>query len=110
MIHAASGRNSAVSSRIACGSRPEQQQAGRDVQEAGDAGERVPEHVGLRAQREGGGEHDEADRDAPAVFVDPARDAVVVLGLQRQRAAGDEARDAGHRVQGEHEQVAARGC
>ena len=33
---------------------------------------------------------------------------MVVLGLQRQRAAGDEAGDAGHRVQREHEQVAAQ--
>ena len=31
-----------------------------------------------------------------------------LLGLQRQRAAGDEPRDAGHRVEGEHEHVASQ--
>jgi hypothetical protein len=108
MIHAASGRNSAISSGIACGQHAQQQQRGRDAQEVGHAGERVPDHVRLRAQREGRWRHDERDRQAPAVLVHPARDAAVVLRLQRQRAAGDEAGDARHRVQREHEQVAAQ--
>ena len=108
MIQAASGRNSAISSGIAWGSTPSSSTRGRDAQEVRHAGERVPDHVGLRAQREGRRADHEGDREAPAVFVHPARDAVAVLRLQRQRAAGDEAGDARHRVQREHEQVAAQ--
>ena len=106
MIQAASGRNSAISSGIACGSTPSSRSPGRDAQEVGDAGERVPDHVRLRAQREGGRAalrtRSRGARRARA----PSARRRGVLRLQRQRAAGDEAGDAGHRVQREHEQVA----
>ena len=60
MIQAASGRNSAISSGIGVRQHAEQQQAGRDAQEGRDAAERVPEQVGLGAQRERRRADDEA--------------------------------------------------
>jgi hypothetical protein len=70
-----------------------------DPQSAGERGGALAEHERLRDQREARGQDDEEDRERPGAVVHDAPPAAVVLGLQRQRAAGDEARDAGHPVQ-----------
>ena len=46
------------------------------------------------------------DRQAPAMLVHPQRQPFAASRLQRQRAAGDEARDTRHRVQRQHQQIA----
>ena len=60
----------------------------------------VSEREGRRARR-----RRRSPRGRPCRWT-RAPEAAVVLGLQRQRGAGDEAGDAGHRVQGQHERVA----
>ena len=72
----------------------------------GDARGGHAQRVGLGAEREERRGRDEAHRDPARAVVDPAPDAVVALGDDRERGAGDEARHAGHRVQRQHEAVA----
>ena len=60
----------------------------------------------LCAQREHRRGDHERDRQPSTLLVDEPRETRVIAGLKRQRAAGDEPGDAGHRVQRQHERVA----
>ena len=106
IVHAAKGRNRPVSSGTACGRIPTTSSVGRHAPVRRHRRCRTAQHVGLREQRERRRRDHERDGHRARLVVHPAPDAGVALGLQRQRAAGDEARDARHRVQGEHERVA----
>ncbi len=83
----------------------EQQHARAGAELGGDRRGPAADHVGLRAEREGGGADHEPDRERAGLLVHPARDTAALGRRERERAAGHEARDAGHRVQGEHERV-----
>ncbi len=106
MIHAASGRNSATSSGTACGVSPSSStEIGMPSCQA-SVEACAAEHVGLGAEREQRRGHHEQDRALARPVVERALPARVLLGLHRQRAAGDESGDACEAVQGEHERVA----
>ena len=106
IIQAASGRNSANSSGSAWGSRARISLPGVMPSWAASAEASPPMHVGLGAEREEGGAHHEPDRERSGLLVHPPVEAAALRGRQRQRAAGHEARDAGQRVQRQHQRVA----
>ncbi len=106
MVHAASGRNSAVSSGRACGSRPTISRAGDRCSSPARSDGAVAERVRLGAERERRRQDHEADRQRAGLVVDLAHDAAVALGDGGQRRPGHEAGDAGERVQREHQAVA----
>ena len=103
---AASGRKSAVSSGIACGKDAEDERGVGDVQLEGDRRALEAEVERLGAEREEGDGGDEEDRELAGLDVDPAREAAALGGRDRHRGAGDEAGDAGGRVQGQDQRVA----
>src|SRR6185436_6073059 len=83
----------------------EQEDADRDVQLEGDRRALEAEVERLGREREEGNGADEEDRQLAGLDVDPAREAVPLLGRERHRGAGDEAGDAGGRVQRQDQRV-----
>ena len=105
IIHAASGRNSATSSGSACGDSASSRIAGVGPELLGDRGSAAADDVGLGDQREACGADHEGDRERPGLLVHPAREPASLGGGLRQRAARDEAGDAGHGVERQHERI-----
>jgi hypothetical protein len=105
MIHAASGKKSATSSGSAWGASPTSRSGG-DAQLRAERRRSLAEDERLRNERERRGARDEGDRQRSRPLVDPARRAGAAAGLLGKRAARDEARHAGQRVEREHEAVA----
>ena len=84
----------------------EDQLAAGDVELVGDRRALETEVERLGAEREEGHRGDEEDRQLARLDVDPAREAGPLGGGDRHRGAGDEAGDAGGRVQRQDQRVA----